>query len=93
MLRILARRGRIASAGAVYNFTNYWQNQIDGPALTWLAAQDTPRVWVSDGAVTGVGDEPHPDCSRDAAEIVHRARIVQVRTIDDAIARLRRTTA
>jgi len=93
VLRILARRGRIASAGVVYDFSAYWQNQIDGPALTWLAAQDTPRVWVSDGAVTGVGDAPHPDCSRDAAEIVHRARIVQVRTIDDAIARLRRTTA
>lgn len=91
VLRILARRGRIAGAGTVYDFSEYWQNQIDGPALRWLAAQDTPRVWVSDGGVSGVGDTPHPDCDRDITEIVHRARIAQVRTIDDAIVRLRRT--
>jgi hypothetical protein len=29
---------------------------IDGPALHWLAKQSHPRIWVSDGQVTGVND-------------------------------------
>jgi hypothetical protein len=31
-------------------------NLIDGPALLWLAKQAPPRVWVSDGITTGLGD-------------------------------------
>jgi hypothetical protein len=31
-------------------------NIIDEHALNWLAAQAAPRIWISDGGVTGVGD-------------------------------------
>jgi hypothetical protein len=32
-------------------------NVVDGPALEWLGRQPGPRIWVSDGLVTGVYDE------------------------------------
>lgn len=31
-------------------------NVVDGPAMDWLATQRGPRIWVSDGGCTGVGD-------------------------------------
>jgi hypothetical protein len=34
----------------------YGGNIIDIPALEWLACQPPPRVWLSDGLVTGTGD-------------------------------------
>ena len=32
-------------------------NEIDGPAIAWLAAQKGPRVWLFDGGATGSGDD------------------------------------
>lgn len=55
VLRVLANEGRqvedrwvAAPAGGA--------NVIDGPALEWLGKQQKPRIWVSDGQVTGVHD-------------------------------------
>jgi hypothetical protein len=55
VLRILAQAGRqvderwiTAPAGGA--------NVIDGPALQWLSKQPKPRIWVSDGQVTGKND-------------------------------------
>jgi hypothetical protein len=55
VLRVLAAEGR--------QVDNQWiaapaggANVIDGPALQWLAKQSRPRIWVSDGQVTGVND-------------------------------------
>jgi hypothetical protein len=55
VLRILAQAGRqvdehwiTAPAGGA--------NVIDGPALQWLSKQPKPRIWVSDGQVTGKYD-------------------------------------
>lgn len=53
-LRIIARDCRRA---AVENLKPYGPgNQIDLPALEWLAHQPAPRVWFSDARVTGVND-------------------------------------
>lgn len=30
-------------------------NLVDGPALEWLAQQPEPRIWISDGGITGNG--------------------------------------
>lgn len=35
-------------------------NLVDGPALEWLGTQPAPRVWISDGHVTGRGDSQNP---------------------------------
>lgn len=53
-LRIVARDGRRASAEQLTPFGP--GNLIDLPALEWLAKQPAPRVWLSDGRVTGVND-------------------------------------
>jgi len=53
-LKIVVRNGKKVEAG---NFnTRGGSNVIDLPALEWLSCQPEPRVWLSDGGVTGVND-------------------------------------
>jgi hypothetical protein len=61
-------------------------NIIDVPALRWLARQPTPRLWVSDGGVTGVGDLGSEELQREAARICTAARIERCGSLDDAVA-------
>jgi len=53
-LRVVARSGRRAAPEHLARYGN--GNIVDLPALRWLSRQPEPRVWVSDGGVTGVGD-------------------------------------
>lgn len=50
----------VAAKGAMMKLTSskHWPsaNEVDGPALKWLARQAEPRIWVCDGQVTGAGD-------------------------------------
>jgi hypothetical protein len=55
-LRVVARRGRRADREHLSPFGR--GNIVDLPALDWLSRQQRPRIWVSDGAVTGVEDHP-----------------------------------
>lgn len=57
-------------------------NVIDGPALRWLAKQPKPRVWISDGQVTGTGDGMRSNLLADAIGIVSRGDIERYHTID-----------
>ncbi len=52
-------------------------NVIDGPALDWLAGQDEPRIWISDGFVTGVGEEQTANLLVDVAEKMEASSIVR----------------
>ena len=56
-LQIVAHKGRLLNDQALEDLLleSPGQNGIDGPALRWLAKQPKPRVWVSDGQVTGRG--------------------------------------
>jgi hypothetical protein len=65
-------------------------NVIDEPALAWLARQSEPRIWISDGGVTGIGDSPSHGLTARCQEIVQRARILRVKTIQEAAATLAR---
>lgn len=78
VLRVLARGGRRVADDAIRPPLGKGGNVVDGPALRWLARQPAPRVWVSDGHVTGVGDHFSPRLLRDADEICAAARIVRV---------------
>ena len=51
-------------------------NIVDGPALDWLATQAEPRIWISDGAVTGIDDVDHAVLSAEAlrAQMTGRVR-------------------
>jgi hypothetical protein len=65
-------------------------NIVDLPALQWLAKQPAPRVWISDGGVTGCGDVPTAAIERRCREVRTEAGIVQVRTAAEAAEELSR---
>lgn len=73
-LTIVACRGRMAAASAI-NDARGQGNVIDGPALRWLAKQSEPRIWISDGQVTGTHDRPSTDLVVDAIRICQQAGI------------------
>lgn len=50
-LAILAKEGRYAAEKVWPRFGG--ANVVDGPALRWLGKQARPRIWISDGEVTG----------------------------------------
>jgi hypothetical protein len=65
-------------------------NIVDLPALQWLAKQPAPRVWISDGGVTGCGDVPTAAIERRCREVRMEAGIVQVRNATEAAEELSR---
>jgi hypothetical protein len=81
-LRVVARDGRRATAKHLEPFGP--GNIVDTHALAWLAKQPAPRVWISDGHVTGVGDVPSPAIKRRCKEICRRAAIRRVTNVEDA---------
>ncbi len=60
-------------------------NLIDGPALDWLIEQRGPRIWVSDGNVTGEHERRYEFHNLSMLEKLKEGRIVQVLSIEDAI--------
>ena len=82
-LVIVASRGRIAGAEALGQAARGNGNVIDGPALRWLAKQPEPRIWISDGRVTGVYDQPSSDLTVDAIHICRRAGITRAEKTAD----------
>jgi hypothetical protein len=81
-LRVVARRGRRADARDLVPFGR--GNIVDEPALEWLARQAGPRIWISDGGVTGIGDQTSPALQQRCRELVERAQILRVRTVREA---------
>lgn len=51
-LYIVAKDGFVTTRLPKFNVGNI----IDIPALEWLSKQSAPRVWISDGIITGIGD-------------------------------------
>lgn len=82
-LRIVARGGRRAAACHLEPFGG--GNIVDLPALDWLARQPAPRIWISDGGVTGVGDSSSAEIRRRCKRVVARGRISQVEDVDGAV--------
>lgn len=88
-IRILARDGRRVPDAQLAGPTGRGGNVVDGPALRWLARQPGPRVWVSDGRVTGVGDVFFETLAREVQHICQAAGIVRVPKVTDVPAALR----
>lgn len=82
-LRIIGEHGKSVEDGQV--FQGLGGNIIDGPALEWLATQRRPRLWVSDGKVTGVGDNPPLDLKIEANLICMKNHITRVPHADEAV--------
>jgi hypothetical protein len=88
-ITVVADRGRMATDKDIRRARVGGGNVIDGPALRWLANQPKPRIWVSDGYVTGKHDTMAMNLIADAAGIVRRGSITRVDAADDAADMLR----
>ena len=82
-LHIVARQGRRVRPEHVRPPGTY--NICDGPALDWLGRQPAPRIWVSDGGVTGRGEVCSAALVADAETRARRYRIRRVETTDALI--------
>jgi hypothetical protein len=87
-LRIVARGGKRADTGDLEPFGK--GNIVDLPALEWLARQTPPRIWISDGGVTGIGDRRSPSLKARCASVRRRAAIRRVDTVAEAVRVLER---
>ena len=57
-LTIIGRKGMVATEEGLQQARKVGNgNVVDGPALKWLSKQNSPRLWVSDGLVTGKNDK------------------------------------
>ena len=89
VLRVLAQDGRQvdkqfigAPAGGA--------NVVDGPALQWLSKQAKPRIWVSDGQVTGVHDRMSAINTLECVGLTRRHQIAQEKDMGKAVKLLSR---
>jgi hypothetical protein len=89
IVRILAREGRRVADEVLASRCCGSGNVIDGPALRWLATRPAPRVWVSDGHVTGVGDRSDEGLTEEARAICGAHGIVRVANAEGARKALR----
>lgn len=81
VLAIVIQKGqRVESSKKIREYIG-GGNVVDGPALRWLITQNEPRVWVSDGSVTGKGDVGGENLRREAAEISAFGHVTRVHSI------------
>jgi hypothetical protein len=91
-LVIVAKDGKLAEKWAFEKW-HHGGNIVDGPALKWLETQKGPRIWVSDGQVTGVSDAQHSNLRTEALKICIGARITRIpdfESVQKAIRKLHR---
>jgi hypothetical protein len=88
-LSIVVDKGKRASPEDVaHRYGN--GNVIDVHALDWLSCQPEPRVWFTDGGVTGCGHNCDQNYRDVCNTIVSENGIIQCRTIEEVCAALRR---
>ena len=64
-------------------------NVVDVPALEWLVRQAQPRVWVSDGGVTGKGDRSNSVVTSRCAKLRREGGVERLGSLEDALVRFR----
>jgi hypothetical protein len=74
VLRVVAKDGRMIAPDLVVPPCG-GGNIVDGPALEWLASQAEPRIWISDGSVTGVDDIEYTVLSAEAVRVQMTGRV------------------
>jgi hypothetical protein len=81
LLLIVGKNGRFAEIEEITSCLGKG-NIIDGPALRWLSRQPEPRIWVSDGCVTGRGDRSGINLDKETDSIVRIARIKRIASVE-----------
>lgn len=84
-LIVLASKGRRVDPKKVPHFGGSG-NGCDGPALEWLARQQGTKYWLSDGGVTGLGDEQRYGHIKYCFDICIAEDIYQVPNVDALMA-------
>ncbi len=87
-LRIVARGGMRAGKKDLKPHGS--GNIVDAPALEWLATQPAPRVWMSDGGVTGVDDAPSASVRERCRAACIKGRIRVAENVEQVVEALRR---
>jgi hypothetical protein len=86
---VLARNGRMIGEGEFRDLDLGNGNGVDSPALRWAIRQrKTPKdfiVWVSDGHVTGIGDQSGTQLVRECALLSQKYNIIGVQDSNEAI--------
>jgi len=89
-LWVLAERGRICKEDAMPSYRA--GNVVDLPALKWAVSRrqrsTAPVLWVSDGGVTGEGDNGHAALGRQVAKYCRTERVITVADVAQAKAAL-----
>lgn len=65
-------------------------NVIDLPALRWLGHRPEPRLWVSDGGVSGKHDQSCESITKACAQVQREFRITRIRNATKAVELLRK---
>jgi hypothetical protein len=89
VLRVLAKNGKRAADGFCCRPAGQ-QNNIDFPALKWAMQYNHPRIWITDGSITGVGDQQCPRLFVECGAVVGKGKFFIKRTADDAIKLLKK---
>lgn len=83
-LRILAAKGKIVDTSQMKSPGG--SNIVDLPALEWLAKQEAPRYWVSDGHARGVDDMGSTETTEHECKLfAARKGITRVESWDKAV--------
>lgn len=95
-LVIVAANGKMATPEAIQACLTLpgcdhpmYGNVVDGPALRWLAKQAGPRVWVSDGIVTGRSDAAGVNLIQEVNTICRQADIERILNWREVVEALR----
>lgn len=92
-LTIIGEKGRVVDDRGLQEARSSGNgNIVDGPALRWLSMQDAPRIWVSDGLVTGQHDNPSLDLAVEAQSLCIRNRIKRVSKAEAVVDLLKAVT-
>jgi hypothetical protein len=90
---VLARDGRRVSDKCLAAPHGDWNgNNADRPVLEWLGKQEGPRIWVTDGKVTGPYHHHTETHVTEAAIVCEKFNIRPVRTPEEARKMLARRT-
>lgn len=83
VVAVLAMDGTMVEEGWLRGIGFASGNVVDGPALRWLATQRRPLFWVSDGDVTGVGDEMFQKLTYESRVIAAQSGIKRFKSLND----------
>lgn len=83
VLRILYDKGNIVEDRFIQRACD-GANLIDGPALRWLNKQAGPRIWISDGSVTGIGEKQAPNLFMDVMKLTRQGQVTRIGQLGQA---------